>query len=86
MKSISRRLSKTSLALLLPLAFSANALAAWPGHMVAGAEIGYINRTGSLASDNFTFLGSPIVGEYHEGLHNDATLYGAFVGYQFLCK
>lgn len=78
--------SITSLALLLPLSFSANALAWLPGHFVAGAEIGYTTRTGNLSSDQFSLAGVPIVGEHSEDLNNGGTIYGAFLGYQIVCR
>lgn len=79
-------ISITSLALLLPLSFSANALAWLPGHFLAGAEIGYVTRTGNLKSDGFSLAGVRIPGVNVTDLNNGGTLYGGFVGYQVVCK
>lgn len=79
-------ISITGLALLLPLSFSANALAWLPGHFVAGAELGYVTRTGNVTSDDFSLAGVPIPGSNSQDLNNGGTLYGAFAGYQVVCQ
>lgn len=74
-----------SSALLLCSAVSYAGLSG-PGHMVAGLEIGYGSRLGDLEAKNFEINGAPVLGEQRESINNYGTLYGALLGYQFVCQ